>query len=535
MTVADLTGRVGRVLPDPVDELQVAAVLESLGVTDRVAVEVYRAADVFELARRVHDRLPRAGDPDRSGGGRPDVIHPGACRHRACHHRACRRGAGHRSWRDVVHGPLYLLPAAVYPAVFTALGGPVVVRALVVATTVGWLWGAGTIWVAHQVLRSGAGAVAGRLLRALAVGGVALAAVAALVLRSPGGGPGAVLFVVALTGHQVASGILVFHRREALVFLAALPVVLGGAGYLVSGLADALLVPVLLFGLSSATATFGLALLATLRGEDAPGARPPAARALVLGSLPVVGHTALCAAFLLYTDVRFIGGGLDLAVAAAPLALGMGVAEWRANRFFEQAAELLRERRPTAWFRDAAWRVLLRELVNCLVVLGALALVLLACLHAAGLLTPRGVLLVDAHIVLGGAFFLGFVLIRTGRLPRLLVVLAAVLGADVALAELVVADVWTPHPHVPVFLLCGAVLCLLMLSTLRTSVGETRHYRRPARGSPCAPATTARHAATCPAGPAGRVRRPAARPRLGRAGRRPRRPRRPHRPRAGRT
>ncbi|MDQ2589100.1 hypothetical protein [Saccharothrix yanglingensis] len=457
MTIADLTGRVGRVLPDPVDELQVAAVLESLGVTDRTAVEVYRAADVFDLARQVYERLPHVGE-----GGR---------------HAADHRSPAPRSWYDVVHGPLYLLPAVGYPAVFTALGGPAAIRALVLATTVGWLWGAGTVWIAHRVLRSGAGGVTGRLLRVLATAGAALAAVGALALPSPSGGPVAVLFVMALTGYQIASGILVFYHREPLVLLTSLPVVLGGAGYLVSGLADALVSPVLLFGCASAAATFGLALLVTLRAEDAPGARPPGARALVLGALPVIGHTALCAAFLFYTDVRFIGGAVDLAVAAAPLALGMGVAEWRANRFFEQAAELLRERRPTAWFRSAVWRMLLRELANCLVVLGGLALVLLACLRVTGLLTSRGALLVDAHVVLGGAFFLGFVLIRTGRLPRLLAVLAGVLIADVALAEFVVADAWAPHAHVPVFLLCGTALALLMLSTLRTSVGEVHHYR----------------------------------------------------------
>ncbi|QFZ18351.1 hypothetical protein [Saccharothrix syringae] len=451
MTVAELAGRVAGVLPDPADELQVAAVLESQGITDQAAVEVYGVADVFELARRVYDRLPREPGPAPGAGARDP-----------------------RSWYDVAHGPLYLAPAAAYPALATALGAPAAVRVLVLATTVGWLWGAGAGWAAHRVRRSGAGRAAGRLLRVLAVAGLALAAVGALVLLPPGGGPAPALFAVVLTAYQIASGILVFYRREPLVLLVALPAVLGGAVHLLRGRADD--VPVLLFGFASAAAALGLALLATLGAEDAVGVRPPGARVLVLGALPGVGYAALCAAFLLHTDVRFVGGALDLAVAMAPLALGMGVVEWRANRVFEQVGELLREARPTAWFRDAVWRLLLRELATCLLVLGALALVLLVCLGRAGLLTSRGALLVDAHVVLGGAFFLGFVLARTGCLARLLAVLAGVLVANVVLAGLV-ADAWAPDAHVPVFLVCCTALSLLMLSALRASVGDVHHYR----------------------------------------------------------
>jgi hypothetical protein len=55
---SDVLGRVRW----PIDALEVTAVLESLGITDEVAVQRYTAPDVFVLAEEVHARFALRGD-----------------------------------------------------------------------------------------------------------------------------------------------------------------------------------------------------------------------------------------------------------------------------------------------------------------------------------------------------------------------------------------------------------------------------------------------------------------------------------------
>ncbi|MBP2336728.1 hypothetical protein JOF41_002906 [Saccharothrix coeruleofusca] len=451
MSVADLVGRVQPLLPAPVDELQVAALLESQGVTDQAAVEQYGAADVFALAQEVFQRLPHTPVPA------PETPLP------------------RRSWHDAAHGLLYLMPSAVYPAVFAVLGGPVMARGMVLATAVGWVWGAGTSWVAHQLLGLGAAGSADRAQRVMSGIGVTAVLAGAVALLPWGGGLPLVLFAVAQAAVQAAYGILLFHREQPLLLAAMLPAGLAGLVHLASGYDDAFAPVVLLFGGVSVLFALALAWRATRGTRDADGVRPPTRSALARGALPNAAYAAACAAFLLYTDARYVLGAVDLAVAAAPLVLGMGVVEWRANRVFEQADDLIRGDLRPAQFQRAVWRVLLRELTTCLVALGAFALLLLLVLRWAGALTLHGALLIDGHVLLGGAFFLGFVLIRTGGPARPLAIASGVLLACVAVAE-TAADAWGPHGHVPVFLVGSAVLPVLMLGALRGSVGQVRHH-----------------------------------------------------------
>ncbi len=462
MTLESLVAQIRPLLPDPVDELQVAAVLESQGVTDEAAVDGYGMADVFELAHHVYRQLSPA--PDAEPVGKPEpAAKPDA--------------AGRPWWSDLVHGLVYLMPSGVYPAVAAVLGGPDMLRGLVFATTAGWVWGAGASWVAHRLTSARADRMAARTLLLLSGVGFVLAfGGALLLLRWFGGGPELVLFVLAQTGFQVATGILVFHGGEVRLLAAMLPACLGGVVHLVSGYADELVVPVLVLGAVSVVLALGLAYRASRVAGTADPGRVPPVRALVLGALPGMAYAALCAAFLLHTDVRHVMGPLDLAVGVTPLVVGMGAVEWRVHRLFEQAGKLLRRCASPTLFHHAMWRLLLRELATCLLVLGALALVLLAVLKSTGALTVQGALLIDAHIVLGGAFFLGFVLIRTGGFGRATACLAVVLPVDVLLVELTAGEP-ARHGDVPVFLGCCVALSVLLLAALNRSVGQVRHYR----------------------------------------------------------
>jgi hypothetical protein len=433
----ELVERVAALLPDPVDELQVAALLESQGVSDQVAVDRYGHADVFALGQAVFERLPRTSvavqDEPPSG-----------------------------TWLHVVHGPMYLLPMTAFPAVAAVIGGPAAVRAMIIATAVSWVWASGASAVAYRLLGDGAAATASRSLRLLGAAGTVVAtAVAAVALdwRSA-------LFVLALSGLQFAIGVLLFHRQEKLLAVAVVPASAGGLVHLVSGAVGI----VLALGATTVVLAATGAWRAGRATRDAGGVRLPRVYALLGSVLPSSVYAALCAALLLHTDSRYALSSLDLAAAAAPLVLGMGVVEWRAHRFFEVASDELRRCPLPHDFEAAIWRALVRELGLCLVALGSAALVLLVALRWSGELTSPGALLIDAHVLLGGAFFLGFVLVRTsGAATAPSIVAAALLGNVTAVA--LGAD------PVPAFLLSCTALSIFLLVALRGSAGQVRHYR----------------------------------------------------------
>jgi hypothetical protein len=433
----ELVERVAALLPDPVDELQVAALLESQGVTDQIAVDRYARSDVFALAREVFERLPRASVAPE--GEKRDS-----------------------TWLHAVRGPLYLMPTTVFPAVAAVLGGPAAVRAMVVATATTWVWGAGTSVVAHQLLGRGAAASAARSLRLLAVPGVVIAAAVAGVVL----GWRSALFVLALACLQLAIGVLLFHRKEILLTGAVLPAAAGGVLHLVSG---AIVIALVLGGVTVLLAAGG-AWHSGRDARDSSGVRLPPLGTLLGTALPSSVYAALCAALLLYTDSRYVLSALDLAVAAAPLVLGMGVVEWRAHRFFDTAADELRRCALPQDFRAVMWRALLRELGICLVALGSAALVLLVVLRWSGVLTTPGALLIDGHVLLGGAFFLGFVLVRTGGAVLAPLIVSGVLAGSVTATGLA-AD------PAGVFLIGCTALSIFMLVALRGSVGQVAHYR----------------------------------------------------------
>ena len=150
--------------------------------------------------------------------------------------------------------------------------------------------------------------------------------------------------------------------------------------------------------------------------------------------------------------------------------------EWRAHRFTAKVGKLWGRVAVCEEFCRAAWWLLLEELGNCLAVLGALGAILLIVLHETGTLSARGAMLIDAHVLLGGAFFLGFLLARYQQFGRLLAIMALVVAAD-ALMLPWAATRLAPDGAVPVFLFCTMALLTAQLITLRTSFRHLYYYR----------------------------------------------------------
>ncbi len=456
-----------------VDALQVAAVLESDGLTDRAARDDYGYSDVFALAEEVFSRMP-ARTPDEP---------------------ALRRRAP-RALRELSHGLLYVLPSTAFPAAFALLGLRGLVTGMVLATALGWVWSMGNTVLAYRLLGTGHPAVAARILRFGMLLGLAVGAVGGLVLTwLVGLPPGVVLLVVAQLGFQLSAGVLLFFGLELTLVWAMAPTVVFGLGYLAiarPGLATgAASVPAWMTSIPIWVAGSGIwsvcvAVIAAYVVAARPGAKPhgdlfPATPALnlprppmwreVWAVLPIVGYAGLCAAYLLYADTRYVNAGTDLALAVTPLVLGMGALEWQARQFSERAVGLTRRVRYPADFVRRVWRLFGGGIGTTIGIMAALAAALMAVLAYADLLTGRGAVVIGAHVLLGGAYFIGFILLNHGRLAVLLAVSGSVLvGYAVGVAEL-------PYAHWAIFLASSSALVVLLLVTVCTSLTEARRYR----------------------------------------------------------
>lgn len=446
-------------MPPAVDNLHIAAELESRGLTDRMALETFGHSDVFSLANSVSSRLPAVRDDAEPHGIR------------------AKRSLVTRL-KTLAHGPLYGLLSLVYPAVFIWLGGRVMLWGLVVATGLGWVWSAGMSTAAHRLRDDGRHRAASRLLRWMVLGGItaALLMSSAVALLGPGG-PAMVTFAVAQVGFQLGTAVLVIYGLERRLVLIMLPAIGAGATHLVLGFPAASVPFVLIAGAVSVVGLVGWALYTS--AEQVPRSDPPGRvsyRQLAIVLLPGIWYAVICATLLLFTDARFLTARFDLSIGVVPLVLGMGALELRSHRFTEQAAEQMRRLRAPADFGREIWRILTRELMTCFLVLGTLGVGLLAVLMAVGSLTTTGALLVDAHIVLGGALFAGFILANLGLFRPLLTAGTAIVAADIVVTVLW-ADYFGPHGAVPIFLVSSSALLLILLAVLKVNVGVIYHYR----------------------------------------------------------
>jgi hypothetical protein len=455
----DLVDRVRPVASAAVDALQVAAALEADGITDRSAQVQYGFGDVFALAAEVHRRTAPTHSPT------------GSARRRA------------RQWlaglRDVGHGVLYLLPAAVFPAVLAVLGRRSLLLGLVVAGAIGWVWAGAAAWLAYRLLGRNHPGGAGRVLRWLALAGLPVAATASTVIvTTTHAGYGLVALAVGQMAYQMASNILVFYRREGWLFLSMLPAVVIGIGYTIKG--SALLPWALGVGIASTALTFALALGQTTgRAADSETGVRDGLRGELRMFAPVVLYTALSALYLLHAQAPYLLGRFDVAVAVVPLMLGMGAVEWRARRFGEQARTLLHRVRYPSQFVPRIWLLLIAGLLVCLTAVALLAVAVFAVLRSSLQLGPASVIMASACVVLAGAYYLGFLLANMGRYGWLcwsLALCAAIHLAVVAAARL---TRWQADPLVDTSAFLGStvLLAVLFLFALGGRVAEARVHR----------------------------------------------------------
>jgi hypothetical protein len=452
----DLVDRVRPVVTGAIDALQVAASLEADGLTDRTAQVEYGYPDVFNLAEEVYRR---------TGAGRSGVAPIPRIT------RSLRSGL-----HDIAHGLLYMLPAAIFPALLTAVGPRSLVLGLVLAGGLGWVWAGCASWLAYRLLGRGHPAAAGRMLRWWSLAGLpAAAAVGFGVTGLTGAGRGLVALAVGQMAYQMAANTLMFYHREYRLLVVMGPAVAVGLAYLYYG--AALLEVAVAVSVASVALAYALAMRQTVRPR---GDREAGVASGLRGEWwqfpSVLLYTALTAAFLLHAQAPYMSGRLDIVVAALPLVVGMGVVEWRARRFGEQARALLGRVRQPRRFVVRVWLLLAGGLAACLVTITAVAAVVLLALRAAGLLSAAAAVMAAAAVVLGGAYFLGFLLANLSEYRWLCGSLAVCLGTHVAVA-LLAPRALSPLADTTVFLATAVLLLLLFVAALVGRLGHARDYR----------------------------------------------------------
>ncbi|MGA4838988.1 hypothetical protein [Streptomyces sp. G45] len=301
---------------------EVAALLESQGMTgDRVQDE-YGHPDLFSLADALYERVPR---------GHPEPAAPERDPWRPDHLRCGLRGL------------LFALPGAAYLlAGGDVWRGAAALHGLVAAALVSWAWSQGLSHRAYVRLAAGRREAGLALLRGAPLG-VGLASAAGFAVAGPS--PAAV-FAVGQSCYLAAAAVLLVLGREWWLGGALLPVAAGAAPLPWWGPPTVLRLGLPLLTVLLTAGAAGLALRAALRAEPVPGAAPRLARSLPYGL------------FGLAAGVLATAAGQRDPYAVIVLTLSMGPAEWLLYRYRGLAVAALRASATPLGFRLRAARAL---------------------------------------------------------------------------------------------------------------------------------------------------------------------------------
>lgn len=450
--------------PDPVDELaarledftaaavhpdEIAALLESDGLSDDRIRERYGVKDSFALAETLYERVERRyPEPD---GPAPDPWRIGLL--------GC-----------LLRGVVFALPGLAHvlgAPLFTGPGDfglPAGTVPLLAGALCGWTWNQGLAHRAYAWLGLGDGTAARRALLLGAPVGALLGTLVALVCAGAAA-PAVVAFAAGQSCYLAAATVLLVMGRERHLLVALAPMATGALLSLVDPLPEAAALTLLL-GSLAAVAVLGLrevapalkdthgwtAGLVALLPFGAPGTAPAPARPRgprLTGSLPYALFGLGTGVLVLYAALGDVLAGESGSAVAAPaavaLTLSMGPAEWLLYRFRSDSLAGLRSSRTAREFRRTAVRTVARCLAAYLAALLALGLTAAALWPHAPL--PGGVRTAGL-LLLGVVLWTGLLLQSFGAVTG-----AAAMCCAAALAQTLLLVTRTGDPH-----MAGAVV-----------------------------------------------------------------------------
>ncbi len=455
-----LSRRHDHVCTTAIDAWQIAAVLESDGITDRVAHERYGFADVFELADALYRRVPLRLTPD-------DGVEPPE--------------TGRASWESA-RGLLFLVAGLMYPAAF-AFGVPwPITLGLVAGLVVGWAASNGVSYLAFRRAGSGREAASKAVYRQAIVGAVAALALAVAAVTWGLAVPlSFVLPGALLVAFQLSASALLFTASEPALAVAMAPGVIVNVLYLVTRGG--------LVGPSAAAAATALSVLLTLSAALASLGRRAATRDVddsftsrdLLGAVATSSLGGLTAILLTVDTLTLVHRAqLELANAfgasVLPLVLTTGVMEPLLRRQRNEMHALLAASHTRRSFAKSAWRCFSRSLSQYVLLIAAVSAAalpgILYALHG----ERQVVLLLAAQLVLGVAIFVSFAIVSGGGV-------VAVLAAAATAVGLHLADVagWLPGvpPHGPAagYLMACMLYLILLIPILAATLPRPEAHR----------------------------------------------------------
>ncbi|WP_369379515.1 hypothetical protein [Streptomyces sp. cg36] len=440
---------------DPMDELatrleeliaaavhpdEVAAILESDGMTDAHIRTTYGRHDSFALAEELYARVERRYPSATDAAADPWHTSLAAC---------------------LLRGLVFALPGLAYVLGAPLLAGPPDSRGLpsgtvplLAAAITGWVWNQGLSHRTYVWLGLGDRPAAARALRSGAPLGALLSALAALAAAGPGE-LGTAWFAAGQALYLGAATVLLTLGRERDLLYALLPMAAGAALTLPYDLSEAARTGLLLLSLGAAAVFAGRAVAAAGPGGGAAArsrSGPPLTASLP-SALFGLG-TGLLVLYAAVGDVLADGAGSAVAApSAVALTLSMGPAEWLLYRFRSESAAGLRASTTAHGFR--------RTIVSAIAVCLAGYLVVLCGL------TVTGTLLWPGAPHLGAGRLTGLLLTGTVLWTALLlqsfgaVRSAAAVCCAAAGVQVVCLATGTGHPRVVGPLVAGAAAVVL--------------------------------------------------------------------------
>ncbi|MFJ6617386.1 hypothetical protein ACIQOW_07365 [Kitasatospora sp. NPDC091335] len=457
----ELAERLRDVCADAVHPYEIAAFLESDGLSDEQAALLYGRPDAFTVAEELFEKVARRYPGPSSEFANPWRADP---------------------WRCVVRGLVFALPglgyllgANLFATTRMRFGLPSGMLALSVATLVSWGFNQA---LAHRSYRW-----LGRLRRreaaiCLAVGAPAGALVAAATAYLVGGPLGALCFAAGQSCYLAAATVLLVLGREKFLLLALAPASVGAGVVLAVDVPQVVRTVVLLASLLLAVGLCVRELLVCIRGGE---------RESVSLKLPVrqeVPHLLFGLACGTLTLIAGLGETIHQAVrtggdavrgasttptgpAMIALTLSLGLAEWLLFRYRAMAVGALRTSHTSGQFTRRTGGILLGCLFIYLTTVAALD-------AAATVLWPGapalGVPQLAAMLLLGGSLWLALLLNAFGfSWSTALICLAAAVAESAGL--LAGAD-----PIALQLIGCGAA-ALVLTSIAGPALGRTTQHR----------------------------------------------------------
>lgn len=449
-TVDQLCDEFRQVCESAVDPLEIASALEFDGLNDGAVAARYEMPDIFALADEMYQRVPRRpAEPPPE----PDPWQ-------------------YSKLRPLLHSMLYGLPAVCFPAAGFLLHGPGVLTVLIVSLLVSWSLSQGVAYLGYRRLSEADPVRVRRLLRVALAEALAAQVLAVTLTAMLTHSHTPVLLVgVGEGAYMLGASVMLVIGAERFLLLALAPGVLGSAAFLAAGR------PVRLehWAWAALAATPVLALVLAViftRRSRGPHSGPLVTLAELRAALPTAAFGLVAAGLLTFPAAAAVYGhrGINTGalLAALPLSLSMGAAEWSLLWYRRRTQRLLRTSTELRAFGRQA-RLLLTAAV-CQYAACALALILAVVVvaTAAGLITYNRSLLpeVAVYLALGGAMFLALLLQTLGDRAFALTAAAVALAAELAFRNF----------GVPAQLvICTALFGLLAAYAARELTSTMRH------------------------------------------------------------